>query len=313
MTSKHLRWIGILLAIAVALYLPRVFSDEEGRGTLAVEQGFAFHIADPITRIEIAELADDRVIRLERGQPEWTVDGRRVDQSLVDELLGAIGDLASTNLTARNPANHGALGVSETTGRRIDVYTEGGGPLTFHLGNRETRSGTYSFYVRAPGADEVFLLDSPVGGYLSRARDGWRNRTIAQVDVESVRDIVIRRREGEVVIRKDEDVWMVDGVAADSAAMERLVTMLPALSATGFPSDSVAAATDFAVPQLEVDVFAEGGTDVTDRELVLGLRFVRDEEVGDWLVRAVDGEEVYRLAASTVSRIAPERSDLIPE
>lgn len=311
MTKTHLRWIGVLLLIAIALYLPRVLSNEEGRGTVTVEEGFAFHLDDPITRIEVHELAEGTVIRLERGQPEWTVDGYRIDQEKVDGLLALLPDMSSVDLAARNPANHEAFGVAETNGRRIDVYTEGGGPYTFHLGNRDPATGTY--YVRASGDDIVYRLDNDAAGHLSRNRDGWRKRLIAALEVDRVRDIAIRRPEDEIVIRREGDDWMVDGVAADSAAMDRLLQLLPAVTATGFATDDEAAAADFENADVEVDIFAEGGSDVTGRELVLGLLFLLDEEDGDWLVRLVDGNEVYRLAPYVAGRLAPERADLIPD
>ena len=311
MTRTHLRWIGVLLLIAIALTLPRFLSNEEGRGTVTVEEGFAFSPTDPVTRVEVHELANGRVIRLERGQPRWTVDGFRIDQQKVDGMLALLTQFATSDLAARNPANHEALGVAETNGRRVDVYTEGGGPYTFHLGNRDPTAGTY--YVRAAGDDNVYRLDNDVAGHLSRDRDGWRDRRIASVDAGTVREIAIRRPDDEIVIRREGDAWMVDGVVADSAAMERMVGILPAVSATGYPTDEEAATADFENADVEVDVFAEGGSDVTGRELVLGLQFLLDEEEGDWLVRAVDGDEVYRMAASAVGRLAPEREDLIPE
>jgi hypothetical protein len=311
MTKKHLRWIGILLLVAIALYLPRVLSNEEGRGTVTVEEGFAFHLTDPITRIEVHDVAEDALIHLERGQPEWTVDGYRIDQEKVDGLLALLPDLSSVDLVARNPANHEAFGVAETSGRRIDVYTEGGGPYSFYLGNRDPASGTY--YVRASGDDIVYRLENDAAGHLSRDRDGWRMRLIAALEVDRVREIVIRRPEREMVIRREGDAWMFDGVPADSATMDRLVQLLPAVTASGFPTDAEAAAADFENADIEIDVFAEGGSDVTGRELVLGLIFLLDEEEGDWILRTVDGDEVYRLPAYVVTRLAPEPDDLIPE
>lgn len=311
MTKTRLRWIGVLLLIAFALYLPRLLSNEEGRGTVTVEEGFAFRLTDPITRIEVHDPAEDALIHLERGQPEWTVDGYRIDQQKVDGLLSLLPDMSSVDLAARNPDNHEAFGVAEATGRRIDVYTEGGGPYSFHLGNRDPASRTY--YVRASGDDVVYRLDNEAAGHLSRDRDGWRLRRIASLDVGRVREIVIRRPEQEMVIRREGDAWMFEGATADSAAMDRLVQLLPAVSASGFATDDEAAAADFENADIEVDIFAEGGSDVTGRELVLGLLFLLDEEEGDWLVRPVDGDEVYRLPAYVVTRLAPEPGDLLPD
>jgi hypothetical protein len=299
------------LGVAVLLYLPGLLTDREGRGSLQVDDGFAFSLSDPVTRVDVRTLETGSSLRLERGEQTWTVDGLQVDMSKIESLLATISQFSSSVLVARNPDNHAALGLSDSTGRRIDVFTEAGGPYSFHLGNRDPTAGGY--FVRSSGAAQVFRVDGPVGGYLGRARDGWRNRVIASTDPSTVRDLVIRRDDEEIVLRRSDAGWELDGVVADSTTMEGLLGMLPTLTVSGFPTDEEAASADFSTPDAELDVFAEGGGDVTDRELVLGLRFIRDVDAGDWLVRTVDGDEVYRLAAFSVRRLLPERSALIPE
>jgi len=310
MNRKHLMLIAAFLGVAVLLYLPGMLNDSEGRGSLQVDDGFAFSMSDPVTRVEVHTLETGGSLRLERGERTWTVDGLQVDMSKIESLLGAISQFSSSVLVARNPDNHAALGVSDSTGRRIDVFTEAGGPYSFHLGNRDATAGGY--FVRSTGDARVFRVDGPVGGYLGRERDGWRNRVIASTDTATVRDLVIRREGDEIVLRRSDAGWELDGVVADSTAMAGLLSMLPTLAVSSFPTDEEAASADFSAPDVELDVFAEGGDDVTDRELVLGLRLVQDVEAGDWLVRKVDGDEVYRLAAFSARRLLPERSTLVP-
>jgi len=311
MTQKHIKLIAALLGIAVLLYLPRLLRHNEGRGTLAVDDGFSIAIDEPLTRVDVVLLETDDTVSLERGVEEWTVDGLRADQTKIEDLLGVVGHLASDALVARNPENHAALGVSDHNGRLIDIYSETGGPESFHLGHRDPSTGGY--FVRRPGAEEVFRLESPAAGYLSRNRDAWRQRQIAALDSTALREIVIGRGETETVLRRDHDAWTLDGAPPDSASLAGLLSLLPSLSVSGFPSDEQAAATDFSAPDATLDVFAQGGDDVTNRELVLSLRLVQDVDAGDWLVRLADGAEVYRLAAYTVRRLLPERSTLLGE
>lgn len=311
MTKRHLQLIAILLGIAVLLYLPRIFGGEEGRGSVAVEDGFSVQLSSPVTRVDVLPLESGDTISLERAEGTWMVGAFEADTAKIRTLLEVIDDLGSTELVARNPSNHERLGVSDSNGRRVEIYTEAGGPTVFHLGNRDLAAGGY--FVRHPGADAVFRLDSPAGGYFSRERDGWRERVIARVDVETVRDVVIRRGGDTTVVRLEDGTWAVNGGPADSAAVQSMLGLLSSLSTSGFPTDEQAAATDFSMPEAELDVFAEGGGGVTDRQLALGLRLVRNPDAGDWLVRRLDGSEVYRLAAFTVRQLLPERSVLLPE
>ncbi|MDX1578874.1 MAG: DUF4340 domain-containing protein [Gemmatimonadota bacterium] len=308
MNSRQLKIIAIVLAVAVLLYLPRVFRNEEGSGSVGAGDGFRFRLSDPIVRVDIIVQEEGDTIRLERDPAGWKVDGYAADEAKVDDLLGVLPDLASDQLVARNPANHPQMGLAGERGRRIEVYTEAGGPLAFLLGDRDLTAGGY--YVRSPDAEAVFRLESPAGGYLGRDRDGWRPRTIASVDTAGVREILLRREGDEVVLRRDDAGWRVDGAAVDSVTAAGLLRVLSSLSATGFPTPEEESAADFSEPDASLDVFAEGEGDVTDRTLVLSLRLIEDAERGDWLVRRADGTEVYRLAEYTVRSLLPE--DLLP-
>lgn len=307
MNRRQLKVIVALLAVAVLLYSPSLFRRDGNGGSLDTGAGFTFELAGSPSRVDIISLADADTIRLEREPEGWTVDGHPADSAKVADLLGVVGDLQAGDLIARNPANHDALGVSDTGGRRIEVYTESEEPRAFHLGNRDLSAGGY--YVRAPGTAEVFRLESPAGGYLSRERDGWRDRLIARVDTSAVREILIRRGSDDVVLRRTEAGWRVGEVPADSESVARLLGILPEMSSTGFPTDSLAETTDFTSPDAELDVFAEDTGDVTGRRLVLALKLIEGEG-GAWLVRRADDPEVFELSSFTMGRLLPSREAL---
>lgn len=315
MKPRQLKWIAILLGAAILLWLvPKLFRDDGSGGTVEVGAGFAFEVPDPITRIDVIVRPEGDTIRLDSGPQGWTVDGHPADSTKVANLLDVLRSLHSDILVARNPSNHAAMGVVADSGRRIEVYTEAGGPLVFLVGDRDLRAG--GWYVRDPDADEVYRLEGPTGGYLGRDETGWRDRTIAAIDTSMVREILLRRppEDEEVVLRRTDAGWRLgEGAEPDTAAVQSLLRQLPLLSASGFPTDSEAAAADFDAPDAELDVFVESEGDVTGRQLVMALHFVRDEENGDWLVRPADSPEVYRLAPYTVRRLLPERAALLGE
>lgn len=308
MNARQLKIIALVLGAAVLLFLPRLFRDSGEGGSLDVGDGFSFTVADSVAGVDIVLADGAGTIRLERTADGWRVDGYVADEPKVRDLLEVVVDLASTEIVARNPSNHEALGVGET-GRRIDVRTGAGAPLRFHLGDRDSRSGGY--FVRLPGDPIVYRLDGPAGGYLSRERDGWRPRLVASVDTAAVREVLIRRGDREAVLARGDAGWRAGDAAADSAVVQRLLSVLPLLSASGFPTGEEEAAADFSLADASVEVFSAGSDDVTDRRLELSLRLLRDEERGDWLVHLADGAEAFRLSDLTVDRLLPEA--LLPE
>ena len=303
MNAKQLKIIAIVLGAAVLLYLPRLFRDDGSGGSVEVGDGFRFSFEDAVTRVDISEPENGDTIRLEHSSNGWTVDGYQADETKIADLLEVLPNLFSDVLVARNPANHTNMGVSES-GRRITVYTEGAGPIAFHLGKRDMRGAGY--FVRTAGADAVFRLDSPACGYLSRERDGWRPRTLASVDTAQVSEIVLQRDGTETVLQRSGSGWIAGEAVADSAAMENILRLLANLSLTAFTSEEEAAAADFSQPQASIDVFYATEEAVTENTLALSLLLIEDEERGDWLVRHAAGSEVYRLATFTVNRLLPE-------
>lgn len=309
MNAKQLKIIAVVLGAAVLLYLPRLLRDDGSRGTLDVGDGFSFVVTDAITGVDIVLADNAGTVRLAEGAGGWTVDGYVADEQKVVDLLGVIGDLASAETVARNPSNHAAMGVGED-GRRVEVRTQAGDRVLFHLGPRDTRSGGY--FVRLPGDPVVYRLDGPAGGYLSRPRDGWRPRRVASVDTAAVREILMRRADQEAVLRRTDDGWLAGDAPADSAVVRRMLDVLPTLSASGFPTEQEEGEADFSLPDASVEVFSTGSGDVTGRELELSLLLLEDEDRGDWLARLADGAEVFRLAGLTVNRLLPEALVPVP-
>jgi hypothetical protein len=310
--EKQIRLIATLLGVAGLLYVVTLLVRNDGAGTIDSGAGFSLEVGSEPTRIDIVRPAENDTIRLERELEGWTVDGHPADSAKIADLLPVLAVVRATELVARNPANHEGLGVSEAGGRRIEVFAEAGGPFVFFLGARDIARGGY--YVRDPGAEEVYRLEGPLGGYLGRERDGWRNRAIAAVDTAAVREILIRRSESEATLVRTDGGWLVDGTPADSAAVQELLGLLPGLSASGFPGDSLAAAADFSEPDGTLDIFAVGEGDITDRSLVLSLKLLEPEgEEVNWMVRRADERETYGLSTAMVRRMVPERDRLIPE
>ncbi|MGH7540760.1 MAG: DUF4340 domain-containing protein [Gemmatimonadota bacterium] len=302
MTRKQLIIIATLLGLALILYAPSLLRDRGGGGS-AGGAGFVFDVPGTPTRIDIVRLEHGDTIRLEGDADGWTVDGRMADSAKVSDLLAVIDSLRATDLVARNPANHGELGVADSTGRLVAVWAPAGGPAIFHLGNRDLRSGGY--YARAPGDDRVFRLDGPAGGYLTRERDGWRERTIAEADTAAVREIMLHRDGAEYVLQRADSGWRVGDATADTAAVGRLLGLVASLEATGFPPDSVAESADFTHPDAALDVFSADSGDVTGRTLALSLRLLEPDDGGAWLVRRADGSDVYELSSFSVERLVP--------
>ncbi len=304
MRRKHLRFILLVLAVSLVLYIPLALWRSEGR-TSDGKPGFRVELDGGVpTMVRVIDGPTGDTIRLERTTDGWTMNGYRADSTKVANLLPALDTARAYDHVGRNPANHSRLGVTDADGRRVEIQTDGS-RFVFHLGRRGLASGGY--FVRRADTDSVFRLQGPVGGYLGRSPDAWRVRTIVRVDSSAVRELVIRRGgEKLVVARGDDGVWRLGDAPADSASLATMLRMLTELSASGFPSDSAARSADFGAPDASLDVFLEDGGDAIGRTLALSLRLLAGpDEGGPWLARSADGGEVVELSKLQVQRLLP--------
>ena len=75
----------------------------------------------------------------------------------------------------------------------------------------------------------------------------------------------MRRGDREAVLRRSDEGWLAGDAPADSALVQRLLAILPSVSASGFPTDEEEAAADFTLADGSFEVFSEGSADVTGR------------------------------------------------
>lgn len=310
MKRKHLYVILAILAVGLLLYAPSLVRGPDGGPAPAPDDLFALEglEADAATEVRIVEAAGDTVT-LQRTARGWRVNGHEADSAKVLDLLAALDTMTAAEVVARNPENHARLQVTAETGRTVELRTASGERFAFLVGSREL--GTGGYHVRRLGEDRVWLLRGPVGGYTGRRPENWRERVVARVDTGRVREILLRRDEVEVVLRRDESGWTLgDDTPADSAATGALLRQLPELLSAGFPPDSVAAEADFGEPDAVLSVFSEDDGDVTGRTLVLSLRFLRGEDDRRWLAKRADEPEVYQLSDPAVEALLPTREKL---
>lgn len=304
MKRKHLYAILAALALGLLLYAPSLIRSPDD-GPAPTADGLAFEALDPsaIERIRILH-ADGDTVRLERTDRGWRTNGWEADSFHVADLLTAVDTMRATQVVARNPDNHARLEVTPGSGRVVELHATSGESWRFIVGSREL--GTGGYHVRLPSEDRVWLLEGPVGGYTGRAVENWRERHVTRLDTGRVREILLRRGETEVVLRRADGAWTLgDGAAADTAATGALLGRLAALRAPQFPPDSVAAATDFGDPEAVLSVFGDEGGDVTDRALLASLRFLPSGEEGFWLVKRAGEPEVFEIPEAAVEDLLP--------
>jgi len=82
------------------------------------------------------------------------------------------------------------------------------------------------------------------------------------------------------------------------------------LTATGFPSDSVAFAADFGSPVAVLEMFDSSELGAAP---ALSLLFLTAPDTRGFLVRRAEDPLAYRISATQAERLLPTRAMLLPE
>lgn len=186
------RQIIYLVLVAVAAVLVFAFENPFASRLASKKYSNFFQNldAEKIARIEITQIIDGTALSKQNGKwfaeelitehkkELYAKEGNEIpapervpaDEEKIKSAIGVISNLERGTLMARSADKHDALQVGET-GVLISGFNDKGENL-FKLIVGKSGPDLISTYVRDPGSDEVFLIESPlVGAFSTRASD----------------------------------------------------------------------------------------------------------------------------------------------
>lgn len=244
--------------------------------------------------------ASDTLLLAKQGPEAWSVNGMDASLSAVNDLLDALKGITTGEVVAQNAASHKDLGVDSASGKHL-VITKGGKTLVdLIVGNHGP--GFEGVYVRRPAENAVYLIPGNLGNSVDKGLDDWRDHTVAKVDPDSVRAIVVRLKRGGYVLRRGKKGWQfASGTKADSGAVRRMLEQYRNLQAGGFPTKAQEDSIRFTHPTRRVTL---QGASHPLADLVL------DSTTSWWWARHADGGTVFRLGTWRLRQLFPADSTL---
>ncbi|HKK08657.1 MAG TPA: DUF4340 domain-containing protein [Gemmatimonadota bacterium] len=239
MSEKTLRIVVIGALVLVAAWAASTFLGGGGSGAAGADSPLAralVRAAEP--GVEAVDLRRDvDTLRLVRDEEGWSIDGHATDSAQVARFWTAVDSARVTEIAARNPAHHDALGITDAAALTLVFHRGDGDSVRLLLG----KAGPYypSVYARLPGQDDVWLVRGSLRREASRSADEWRDRTVARVDTSVLRTVVVTRHDTTLRLVRGDTAWSVDGKPADGGAVGRMLDQLADLQASAFAPDSV--------------------------------------------------------------------------
>mgnify|MGYP001812136830 CR=1 FL=1 len=310
MSRRQLTIIFAVLAVLLGAFAGIRLLDRAGNGPGRGGEAIVSAVAEGFSLVRVLGAQGKDTVRLELSGDSWTVNGYPADTALVRQLAEGLDTALVGRLVARSAANHGRLGITADSARQVEIGPAGEPDLVFHLG----RGGTDGRFIRFPPSDEVYTIPALSMRLFNRSEAEWRNRIVAVVDTATVGRIAVRRNDqpGPVLLSRAPGdtlaAWSLDGSAVDTAAVGDLLREAVTITATGFPTDSVAFAVDFTSPVAALEMF---DSDEPGAAPSLSLLFLTAPDARDFLVRRADDPLSYRISAAQAERLLPTRARLL--
>jgi hypothetical protein len=252
--------VALVLLAATWLTTPRVTMPEvlAERGDRLFPRLTGATAAASLEIVEYDEAtAEARPFKVENRSGRWTISSQydypAGDTDRLARITAALVALRKDDVASDSPAEHERTGVIDPLdaavpsvrgrGTRLTLRGAGGDVLADLIVGRPVDNRAGLRYVRLPGQRRTYV--SNVGDLpISTSFADWIERDLLQaeagsIDAVSIRGYAVDRETGRVdpgetvLLQKDAEGWTADGMPADAAAVERLLTGLATLRIAG--------------------------------------------------------------------------------
>ena len=296
MNSK-IEWLIGLVLLQLLLVVLVIFSD-----SFREEENPRFSNLDE-SLVEFFEISDrDSLIKIERGETQWQIDGYSADADKINSALKKISELDAQWPIADTAISAERFEVGEDSfQRKLSFYGKGEDLLEeFYMGT----SPSYQ-RVHARQSDSLSIYSVDLSNYeFGLKRDDWLDKTLASVSGDISRIRITSSREGFAIdktLSQEEGVWIIEGESADQAAAKIYVERFNNLRVLGIAEESGDKVADL---ELTVD----------GKKEVISLSGIEDEEgeIEDYFLESNSFSGIFRLATYVAEQILLTDTDLLP-
>jgi hypothetical protein len=231
---------------------------------------------DTISKVVIrSEESDVTLRRADETGNVWTVvtpaGTQQVFPPKMAQFWGTVAEIDKrAQLVATNPETHERMGLAQGQGTVVSFFLGEFEQEKFTVG--KWTSDVRLCYLRRSGKTEVHAIECPAPAFsiFDADPDGWRNPVIVAIPKQEVESVTFTYATEQFILKISDGQWVVDSGngerTADLLQVDRLLSVLEVLMASGFATEEEADELDFNLPDgsLRVKTF-EGAPSPTTR------------------------------------------------
>ncbi len=262
-----LKTLSIIFAVLLVLVvITRVIDKSTGSNTL---KSVVFDInTDEISSVVIyPKMLKGDKIELKKNGENWTViefgKSYNGDASSIQRLINQVNQLKPLRLAARKSDQWGKYELTDSLCSKVQLMKGTKELASLYIGKFSYRQakqnlammqqqnpyyqqprGTMTTYVRSGDDNEVYAVEGFLGSMINRDGNAFRNKKLVKVNKTNINKITFTYpADSSFTMVLNEDKWMSDGIALDSASVVKYLSKIQNLSASGFTDENKGAYT----------------------------------------------------------------------
>lgn len=209
---------------------------------------------DQVNGVVIIPKVNGEEVRFEKQGQNWMVSQGdqtfNADNKQIANMLESIAHLKAKRLASKNESGWEKYKVTDSLAVQVDVSGDDGELAHLYIGKfsysqppksqnpYQQNQGVMTSFVRLADEEETYAVD----GFLKMSFDkdikNYRDQSIINIPKDEIAQVKVVQPNGNFLLKKSGDLWMMDGVAADSAASAQYISKLGNLRSRNFlPSE----------------------------------------------------------------------------
>ncbi len=234
----------VLLAIVVLL---RISENKKGERSFRKDL-VNFDVAN-VSGISIIPKADKEQVNLTRQAVGWKVGNTdksyNADETMVDNMLNDLLKLVPKRVAATSEDKWNDFEVTDSLATRVIVKDGKNVLADIFIGkfsyqqpkNQYQRQGTMTSFVRLAGDEIIYAVDGFLSMTYNRDINSYRNKYLIKTQKENLNKLTFNYPDSSFTMLKENDKWMISGLLADSASVDKYLSSITVTSNQDFVDD----------------------------------------------------------------------------
>jgi len=205
---------------------------------------------DQVSEIVIKPKMGGEEVLFEKKGQNWMVSQTEqtfnADNKQIANMLESIAHLKAKRLASKSENGWKKYEVTDSLAVQVEVNGDNGELANLYIGKfsysqppqsqnpYQQNQGVMTSFVRLADEDETYAVDGFLKMSFNKDIKNYRDQSVINIPKNEIAQVKVVQPNGDFVLKKSGDLWLMDGLAADSAATAQYISKLANLKSRDF-------------------------------------------------------------------------------